>query len=328
MSPDGELATTNQATRQDLATVPARPQIEPREMYSGGPSVLGVGTGTGMKHGLGWIERPERRGGPCFLIVRVTFTENLRTVERFPMTDAGWARAWKALVKLDRHAAGRTLAVLAARDRAAARRAEMAELTAQTVAVMPDVSYIPGSGELPGLDAGSRVDVRFLASRVVFAAPGSPRVLAEFSYQDVAVVEISRARARRWTPGQQAALGLAFGLEVGMLASQSTRIKTVVRFETGDCELFVVDEQTQPDELRMRLSPALWAIRGAREAAGRPGPADSPAAVAGGAEAGGAGAGGAASVVDQLAKLASLLESGLLTREEFDRLKAGLLEGP
>jgi hypothetical protein len=198
----------------------------------------------------------------------------------------------------------------------------MAELTAQTVAVMPDVSYIPGSGELPGLDAGSRVDVRFLASRVVFAAPGSPRVLAEFSYQDVAVVEISRARARRWTPGQQAALGLAFGLEVGMLASQSTRIKTVVRFETGDCELFVVDEQTQPDELRMRLSPALWAIREARETAGRPGLADGAAAGAG------AGAGDPASVVDQLAKLAGLLESGLLTREEFDRLKGGLLEGP
>jgi putative oligomerization/nucleic acid binding protein len=31
-------------------------------------------------------------------------------------------------------------------------------------------------------------------------------------------------------------------------------------------------------------------------------------------------------VVDQLAKLASLLESSLLTREEFDRLKAGLPE--
>jgi hypothetical protein len=208
--------------------------------------------------------------------------------------------------------------VLAARDRATARRAEMAELTAQTVAVMPDVSYIPGSGELPGLDDGSRIDVRFLAGRVVFAAPGSPRVLAEFSYPDVAAVEISHARARRWTPGQQAAMGLAFGLDIGMMASQATRIKTVVRFETGDCELFVVDEQTQPDELRMRLSPALWAIREAREAAGRPGPEDAPAAAAS----------GAGSVVDQLAKLAGLLESGLLTRAEFDRLKAALLAGP
>jgi hypothetical protein len=91
----------------------------------------------------------------------------------------------------------------------------------------------------------------------------------------------------------------------------------VVRFETDECELFVVGSRTEPDVLRMQLSPALWAIREAREAAGRPGPEDGPATEAP----------TAASVVDQLAKLASLLESGLLTREEFDRLKAGLLEG-
>ena len=86
----------------------------------------------------------------------------------------------------------------------------------------------------------------------------------------MAAVEISHARARRWTPGQQAALGFAFGLEIGMMASQAIRIKTVVRIETGDCELFVVDEQTQPDELRMRLSPALWAIREAQGDRRRP----------------------------------------------------------
>lgn len=318
MSPDRDLVTTAKAGTQDLATVPARPQIESREMYTGGPFVLGLGTGTGMKHGLGWIQRSERRGGPCFLIVRVTFTDTFRTVERFPLTDAGWARAWKALVKLDKYAAARTLDVLAARVRAAERRAELTELAAQSICVLPGVSYIPGSRELPDIDGGSRLDVRFLADRVVFVPPGSARVLAEFSYPDVAAVEISHGRIRRWTPGQQTALGLAFGLEVGMMASQMTRIKTVVRFETGTCELFVVDDQTEPDVLRMRLSPALWAIREAREAAGRPGPADGAAAEAG----------GPASIVDQLAKLASLLESGLLTREEFDRLKAGLLEGP
>lgn len=142
-------------------------------------------------------------------------------------------------------------------------------------------------------------------------------MLAEFSYPDVAAVEISRGRVRRWTPGQQAALGLAFGLEVGLMAGQMMRIKAVVRLETGTGELFIVDDQTEPDVLRMRLSPALWAIREAREAAGRLGPADGAAAEAD----------GPSSVVDQLAKLASMLESGLLTREEFDRLKTGLLEG-
>lgn len=72
MSPDRDLAPVGKASAQDLATVPARRQIEPREMYAGGPFVLGLGTGTGVKHGLGWIERSERRGGPCFVIVRVT----------------------------------------------------------------------------------------------------------------------------------------------------------------------------------------------------------------------------------------------------------------
>jgi len=76
----------------------------------------------------------------------------------------------------------------------------------------------------------------------------------------------------------------------------------------------------------MQLSPALWAIREARETAGQPGAGGSPdAADDDGAY---ARADGPASVVDQLAKLASLLEAGLLTREEFDRLKGGLLEGP
>jgi predicted transcriptional regulator len=106
-----------------------------------------------------------------------------------------------------------------------------------------------------------------------------------------------------------------------ILASVTTRIKTVVRLETTTCELFLVVTHTEPDVLRMQLSPALWAIREAREAAGQPGPDDGPAAEAGEAD-------GAASIVDQLTKLASLLESGLLTREEFDRLKASLLERP
>ena len=83
--------------------------------------------------------------------------------------------------------------------------------------------------------------------------------------------------------------------------------------------------QTEPDVLRMQLSPALWAIGEARKAAGRPGLETGPTGPV--APAGPAGeAGGPSSVVDQLAKLASLLESSLLTREEFDRLKAGLPE--
>jgi hypothetical protein len=35
--------------------------------------------------------------------------------------------------------------------------------------------------------------------------------------------------------------------------------------------------------------------------------------------------GSAASVVDQLGELGAMLESGLLTREEFDRMKAAVV---
>jgi hypothetical protein len=326
MSLDRDLATTGKASAPDLATVPARPQIEPREMSTGGPVVLERGAEVSWKHALGWEDRPGRRGGPCFIIVKATFTGSFRVIERFPLTDAGWSRAWKTLVKLDRDGAVKALEVLADRADAAGRKAELARLAAQTIGVLADARYIPGTGELPGIASGSRISVRFVADRVVFISSATvPRVLAGISYPDVVTVEVGGpGRVQRWTPGQQLALGMAFGLEAEILATAATRIKTVVRLETTKCELFLVVTNTEPDVLRMQLSPALWAIREAREQAGQPGPDDGPAAAAGEASA----AGGAVSVVDQLAKLASLLEAGLLTREEFDRLKGGLLEEP
>jgi hypothetical protein len=327
MSLDRDLATTGKASAQDLATVPARPQIEPREMSTGGPVVLERGAGASWKHALGWEDRPERRGGHCFIIVKATFT-SFRVIQRFPMSDAGWRQAWKALVELDRDGAAKALEVLADRAGAARRKADLARLAAQTIGVLADGRYIPGSGELPGIASGSRVDVRFVAGQVVFLSwATAPRVLAQFSYPDVVTVEVGGpGRVMRGAAGRPIFGGTAIWLEAKILASMTNQIKTVVRFETTKCELFVVVTHTEPDALRMQLSPALWAIREAREAAGQPGAGGSPDA----ADDDGVDprADGPASVVDQLAKLASLLEAGLLTREEFDRLKGSLLEGP
>ena len=130
-----------------------------------------------------------------------------------------------------------------------------------------------------------------MADRVVFISSATaPRVLAGFSYPDVVTVEVGGpGRIQRWTAGQQLARGMAFGLEAEILATATTRIKTVVRLETTKCELFLVVTNTEPDVLRMQLSPALWAIREAREAAGQPGPDDGPSRCGGGAGAGQAG---------------------------------------
>ncbi len=89
----------------------------------------------------------------------------------------------------------------------------------------------------------------------------------------------------------------------------TTRIKTVVRVQATECELFLLCTNAGPEALlRIKLSRALGAIRQARTAIiARP---DN---------------GPTASVVDQLGKLAAMRESGLLTREEFDRMKATLI---
>ena len=93
-----------------------------------------------------------------------------------------------------------------------------------------------------------------------------------------------------------------------------TSVKTVMRIQGTGCELFLLHSGLTPEQLRIEMSRPLGAIRAARvtEAMARTqhgAPTGSP------------------SPVEELAKLADMLEKGLLTREEFDLMKAKLL-GP
>jgi hypothetical protein len=87
-----------------------------------------------------------------------------------------------------------------------------------------------------------------------------------------------------------------------------TAVTTVIRVQAPAAELFVLYTRQPPDQLRMGLSQPLGAIRAARTIAARPAVPVSP--------------------VEELARLAAMLESRLLTREEFDLLKARLLSQP
>jgi hypothetical protein len=89
------------------------------------------------------------------------------------------------------------------------------------------------------------------------------------------------------------------------------KIKTVVRIQGTACELFMLYTQLEPDALRIELSRSLGAIREARSArADISALRESPKQ---------------GSLVDELSRLASMLNAGLLTREEFDHLKAKLI---
>jgi Short C-terminal domain len=116
---------------------------------------------------------------------------------------------------------------------------------------------------------------------------------------------------RQLSPSQQAGMVAAFGWIGGLVAYGATKIKTVVRVQAAGCELFFLNESAEPDALRIQLARGLGAIR------------DAHATLSESAEHREAARSG--SPVEELSKLASMLDSGLLTREEFDRLRARLL---
>jgi len=114
---------------------------------------------------------------------------------------------------------------------------------------------------------------------------------------------------RRWSPGEQAGLALVLGVPGAVLGLSDTKIQTIVRINTADSELFFLSTQKRAEVLRLELSVPLKAIRDARAAAGR----------------GHAAPSAPESITDQLTRLASMLEAGLLTRPEFDHLKTKLI---
>jgi hypothetical protein len=85
----------------------------------------------------------------------------------------------------------------------------------------------------------------------------------------------------------------------------SAAIKTVIRVQAASAELLLLHAGLTPDDLRIYLSRSPGEVRAARAAAAAP-----P---------------GSAAQVENLARLAAMLESGLPTRAELDALKASLL---
>ncbi len=109
-----------------LSSVPATPVVAAADLYRGAPYLL---VQFGQRYSIGWQDA--RKDGPRFVIARTLDTT--KVVDRFPMTEAGWAKAWRALVRLDADAARAVAARLAAL--AAAQRAptELAQLNAASV---------------------------------------------------------------------------------------------------------------------------------------------------------------------------------------------------
>jgi putative oligomerization/nucleic acid binding protein len=110
------------------------------------------------------------------------------------------------------------------------------------------------------------------------------------------------------------AAGAAEGMAIAaMLNSLTTRvkIKTVLRIEAAHAELFFLNTQVEPEALRIRLSPALGAIRQAKSAASEASSGeDRPQHK---------------SAAERLAEVTRLHDAGLLTDEEYQAKRAEII---
>jgi hypothetical protein len=313
------------AAAQEHAGIPVMPVILPSEQVPGAPYPLL----DGLSLTLGWEYRPPAKGGPAFAVIRRTGLGSLKVVDSFPLTQDGWARVWQALVRQNPAAAPQILATLEAREAEAARlrtrdadSREVAELEARALGSLRGVAYLGGYVPEASITPGGLYDVLFLEDRLVVLAHRQAKVLAEVPYSQVEDVEIGGPGLVKtgggFVGGGFGVTGAVEGMAIAaVLNSLTTRtsVKTIVRIQGTSCELFLLHARLTPEQLRIAMSRPLGAIRSARATQTAGGTQhEAPAA--------------APSPVQELTKLADMLEKGLLTREEFDLMKAKLIGPP
>jgi putative oligomerization/nucleic acid binding protein len=306
------------AATEARTAVPAMPIIGSSERDTAGPYPLL----DGISPTIGWQFQRQADRGPAFVIIRRGALGALKVVESFPLTENGWAKAWQSLVTQNPAAVPKVLAKLRARQTEAARLSdsrEANELDAQSLVSLRAVAYLGGYVSATGIYAGEWYDVRFLEDQLLVFPPRQTEILAQVPYREIEDVEIGGPGLVKAGGGfvgggfgvEGAVEGMAIAAVLNALTTR-TSIKTVMRIQATHCELFLLHTQATPEQLRITLSRPLGAIRSARAAANA-GTGQHPVAAA------------PASPVEELTKLAGLLESGLLTREEFELMKAKLL---
>jgi hypothetical protein len=199
--------------------------------------------------------------------------------------------------------------------RSARKNGDLAEVDAATIGYVPEIVFLGGYAPKSELAVRRAYDLRFLADRVAVFPWLSANALVQIPYRDVEAVDIGGPGLVKsgggFAGGGLGLAGAAEGMAIAAVLNAlttTTRIKTVVHVQAAECELFLLCTNVGPEALRIKLSRALGAIRQARTAiTARTDHGPAP------------------SVVDQLGKLAAMLENGLLTREEFDRMKATLI---
>ncbi|MBO0836308.1 MAG: hypothetical protein J2P28_12505 [Actinobacteria bacterium] len=274
----------------DLSTPQAPHPIPDEEMWDGTPNVVL----DGEQHAIGWQRFPPDKGGPAYVTVRRGILGGRRVLERYPLTDDGWARAWAEFARLDPDVAEKTRIALGA---VSAARSTLFGLV---------LSAIEPSAE--GFAVGQAYDLRHGEDGLQIGRSGSREATAEYAYADIAAVQVTGFE--RVMIGSKFVSAYLYIFGSPMTLDARTEYRTHLRVQTVDRILdFWRAGDLSPEVFRRWVEPVNSAIRAAwlSTAAEKAGRTDW--------------------LVSELSRLAERLEHGTLTGSDFDVLKARVSGG-
>jgi putative oligomerization/nucleic acid binding protein len=279
-----------------------------------------------------------RQGDAGLVVARISVLNVEKVVsQRFPYTEEGWFSAWRTLAIIDHGDFERLREGLYLDSRKYGDRTERQDShqepkkSSPVLLLLADLTFLNGYTPCASLMAGSTYDLIFTNDSLqVFDAGAQQRALAKLNYNTFIDVQatgpglikstnpfvdpagkIIGAAIRNTQPGISGdVLNGAVNVAVEVTKNRS-KIKTILFAQTTDSELFFLYTKTTPDQLRIDLSPTLGRIRKTLASArinrqSEDGP-------------------DATSIVKQLMDASLLLDRGLITRDEFEQLKAQLL---
>jgi hypothetical protein len=194
------------------------------------------------RHGLG--RQDSRREGHCFALLRFGALAGEKVLERFPLTEDGWARAWAALDSLDRDAAAatrKTLEQRAARQathaaerqrRAAVYEALMGDGASRTLFCVLGVQVLADSGEIYTIGTDNPL-AKTTTSRLLGLLAGAEAIVTDGS--------------QAWSPGRAVLMPVA-------LAGLATKTKAhaAVVFANGHVHTTELDGNSAVREAQLQ----------------------------------------------------------------------------
>lgn len=283
---DGSSRRHELTVASDIPVMPVPPTST---LWRGGSPYLIVERG--QRYTLGWHDT--KNDGPCFVVARVNVM-GAKVVDRFPLTEDGWAQAWSALVKLDPGAAQAVAGKLQEwLTKGAARKAEQdrwaqvfeafANAGGATVFRSLGVQVLVGDG-----------NVYTIGSQNSEAKINTSRLLGPLAGAQAMVTDGSQA----WSPGRAMFLPIAL---TGL--ATKTKADAAVVFPDGAVHTSPLDGNYAVREAQKQVVQ-FNALAGASAQAATETVIDPTA---------------------RLRKLQELLDAGLLTQEEYEAKRTEII---